>query len=159
MSTTKQNTDELLTAETEPCVRRILTVLDDIASGHELDHKHPAWGDSVQDHLDDVLIFNDCEICAETFDQFYQHIVPSGLPVMFQFKFISPISFLMFLVARRAKLSPYRMKHRQFGQDELQRIANAVSELASVKFKIYDCRRVSGDMNLDGGESLVLISM
>jgi len=148
-----------LTAETEPCVRRILTVLDDIASGHDLDRKHPAWGDSAQDHLDDVLIFSGCENCAETFDQFYQHIVPMGLPVIFQFKFVSPISFLMFLVARRAKLSLYRLKHRQFGQDELQRIAEAVSELASKKFKIYDCRRVSGDLNLDGGESLVLISM
>jgi len=156
---TKQNTDELLTAETEPCVRRILEVFDDIASGHELDHKHPAWGDSAQDHLDDVLIFSGCENCAETFNQFYQHIVPMGLPVIFQFKFVSPISFLTFLVARRAKLSLYRLKHRQFGQDELQRIADAVSELASVKFKIYDCRRVSGDLKLDGGESLVLISM
>jgi hypothetical protein len=106
-----------------------------------------------------VIIFQECENCGETFDQFYKYIVPMKLPVMFQFKFVSPISFLTFLVARRAKLSPYRMKHRQFGQDELQRIANAVSELASVKFKIYDCRRVAGDMNLDGGQSMVLISM
>ncbi len=157
MKTHKDNS--LLTAETEPCVRRILTVFDDIASGKDLTHKHPHWQDSIQDNLDDAVTCASCANCGKVYNQFYTHVVPSDLPVMFQFRFASPISFLTFLVVRRAKLSLHRLKRRQFNEDELHRIANAVSELASVKFKIYDCRRVTGDLNLDGGESVVLFSL
>jgi len=156
---TKQNDDELLMAETAACVRHVAQVFDDLATGQNINFQHHAWGNSPQQHLDDVVIFNECENCGETFEQFYQHIIPMGLPMIFQFKFVSPISFFAFLVARRAKLSMHRFEKRKFSQDELHRIAIALGELASVKFKIYDCRRVSGDMKLDGGESLVLISM
>ncbi len=159
MTTTKINTEELLVAEDTSCVRRVAQVLDYITTGQNLNHKNQAWGDSAQDHLDDVLDLAGCVNCGETFNQFYQHIVPSGLPVVFQFKFISPISFLTFLVVRRAKLSMVRLKHRKFNEDELHRIAISLGELTCVEFKVYDTRHVAGTMSLDGDKSLVLISM
>jgi len=157
--TTKQTTEELLVSEDTSCVRRVAQVLDHITTGKNLNHQHPAWGDCAQDHLDDVLVLSECVNCGETFNQFYHHIVPSGLPVVFQFKFISPISFLMFLVVRRSKLSMVRLKHRKFDEDELHRIAISLGELSCVEFKVYDTRHVAGTMSLDGDKSLVLISM